>query len=168
MLPLSVNISANQLRDPTMVTHLQDLIQRHRIAPGSFVLEITETANIGDTEQAKALLRQLQAVGVAVALDDFGMGYANLNYLHQFKSLPISKLKMDRSFVSALPDDDTMVKIVAAIAEIIELDVVAEGVETAEQRDWLLSRGITIAQGYFYAEPLPLDKFEPWLQHRKF
>jgi diguanylate cyclase (GGDEF)-like protein len=163
-IPLSVNISAVQLRDASMVSHLQGLLERHRIAPGNFVLEITETAQIGDAEQAIALLRLLQQTGVAVALDDFGMGYSNLNYLHQFKALPVNKLKMDRSFVAALPDDDTMVRIVAAIADIIHLDVIAEGVETAEQRDWLLARGITIGQGYLYAEALPLHVFnQRWL-----
>ncbi|MFS2221588.1 biofilm formation regulator HmsP [Pantoea sp. B65] len=162
-LPLSVNISAVQLRDSGVVAHLQDLLARHRILPGSLVLEITETAQVSDPELAIVLLSELQRVGISVALDDFGMGYSNLNFLHQFKSLPISKLKMDRSFVSALPSDDTMVKIVAAIAEIIAIDVVAEGVETPEQRDWLLARGIHIGQGYFYAEALPLAAFESWL-----
>ncbi|AIR84221.1 biofilm formation regulator HmsP [Pantoea rwandensis] len=163
-IPLSVNISAVQLRDPSMVSHLQGLLERHRIAPGNFVLEITETAQIGDAEQAISLLRSLQQTGVAVALDDFGMGYSNLNYLHQFKALPVNKLKMDRSFVAALPDDDTMVRIVAAIADIIHLDVIAEGVETDEQRDWLLARGITIGQGYLYAEALSLNVFnQRWL-----
>ena len=163
-IPLSVNISAVQLRDASMVTHLQGLLERHRIAAGNFVLEITETAQIGDAEQAIQLLRSLQQTGVAVALDDFGMGYSNLNYLHQFKALPVNKLKMDRSFVAALPDDDTMVRIVAAIADIIHLDVIAEGVETEEQRDWLLARGITIGQGYLYAEALPLPIFnQRWL-----
>lgn len=158
-LPLSVNLSAVQLREPGMVTHLQDLIQRHRICPGSLMLEITETAQVGQPEQALQLLSELQKVGVSVALDDFGMGYANLNWLSQFKSLPISKLKMDRSFVAVLPDDDTMVRIVAAIADIIKLDVIAEGVETSQQRDWLLARGIHIGQGYLYSEALPLRLF---------
>ncbi|MCZ4059650.1 biofilm formation regulator HmsP [Pantoea sp. LMR881] len=164
MIPLSVNVSAVQLRDASMVTHLQALLERHRIAPGTFVLEMTETAQIGDAEQAISLLRMLQQTGVAVALDDFGMGYSNLNYLHQFKALPVNKLKMDRSFVSALPDDDTMVRIVAAIADIIDLDVIAEGVETHEQRDWLLARGIRIGQGYLYSEALVLTRFnQQWI-----
>ena len=164
MIPLSVNISAVQLRDASMVTHLQSLLERHRIAPGTFVVEITETAQIGDAEQAISLLRMLQQTGVAVALDDFGMGYSNLNYLHQFKALPVNKLKMDRSFVSALPDDDTMVRIVAAIADIINLDVIAEGVETNEQRDWLLARGIHIGQGYLYSGAVNLTRFnQQWI-----
>jgi len=158
-VPLSINISAVQLRDASIVSHLQSLLARHSIAPGSLVLEMTETAEIGDAEQAISLLRMLQKTGVAVALDDFGMGYSNLNYLHQFKSLPVNKLKMDRSFVAALPEDDTMVRIVAAIADIIDLDVIAEGVETCEQRDWLLARGITIGQGYLYSEAVPLAQF---------
>nr|WP_024966406.1 biofilm formation regulator HmsP [Pantoea sp. IMH] len=158
-LPLSVNLSATQLREPDMVAHLRELIQRHRIAPGSLMLEITETAQVGEPEKALRLLNELQQVGIAVALDDFGMGHANLNWLSQFKSLPVSKLKMDRSFVHMLPQDDTMVRIVAAIAEIVGLEVIAEGVETPEQRDWLLARGIQIGQGYLYSEALPVAIF---------
>ncbi|KTS28839.1 biofilm formation regulator HmsP [Pantoea stewartii] len=165
-VPLSINISAVQLRDVSIVNHLQSLLARHSIAPGTLVLEITESAQMGDAEQAISLLRMLQKTGVAVALDDFGMGYSNLNYLHQFKALPVNKLKMDRSFVAALPEDDTMVRIVAAIADIIDLDVIAEGVETSEQRDWLLARGITIGQGYLYSEAVPLAQFtHQWLDN---
>ncbi|CAO98433.1 biofilm formation regulator HmsP [Erwinia tasmaniensis] len=158
-LTLSVNLSAIQLREAAMVTHLQALIQRYDICPGRLVVEITETAQIGEPEQALLLLQGLQKTGVAVALDDFGMGYANLNWLNQFKTLPIDKLKMDRSFVAALPLDATMVHIVAAIAGIVKLDVIAEGVETEEQREQLLACGIHYAQGYLYAEALPLPQF---------
>ncbi|WP_205297502.1 biofilm formation regulator HmsP [Candidatus Pantoea multigeneris] len=166
-LPLSVNISAVQLRDNSMVAHLQGLLQQHRIQPGSFVLEVTETAKIGDTAQALSLLRSLQQSGVMVALDDFGIGYSNLNYLQHFKSLPVDKLKMDRSFVAELPEDDTMLRVVVAIAEILQLEIIAEGVETHEQRDWLLARGVRVAQGYLYSEALPLDRFNPeWLDNR--
>ncbi len=158
-LPLSVNISAIQLCETDMVAHLQALLQRHQICPGRLMLEITETAQVGEPELALCLLKELQQIGVSVALDDFGMGYANLNWLSQFKSLPVSKLKMDRSFVCVLPEDDTMVRIVAAIAGIIKLEVIAEGVETREQRDWLLARGIRIGQGYLYSEALSVDAF---------
>ncbi|WP_380182374.1 biofilm formation regulator HmsP [Kalamiella sp. sgz302252] len=159
-LPLSVNVSAVQLREPDRVAHLRGLIQQYQIRPGGLMLEITETAQVGEPELALRLLNDLQQAGVSVALDDFGMGYANLNWLSQFKSLPVSKLKMDRSFVSALPEDDAMVRIVAAIAEIIKVEVIAEGVETQQQRDWLLARGIRIGQGYLYAEALPIGQFE--------
>jgi len=159
-LPLSVNISAVQLREADRVAHLRELIQQYQIKPGSLMLEITETAQPGEPELVLRLLNDLQQAGVSVALDDFGMGYANLNWLSQFKSLPVSKLKMDRSFVCILPEDDTMVRIVAAIADIIKLDVIAEGVETCDQRDWLLARGIQIGQGYLYSEALPVAQFE--------
>ncbi|MFG1174632.1 biofilm formation regulator HmsP [Erwiniaceae bacterium CAU 1747] len=159
-LTLSVNLSPIQLRDANMVTHLRDLIERHHIPPGSLVLEITETAQVGESDRALHLLQALHEAGISVALDDFGMGYANLNWLNQFKSLPISKIKIDRSFVSALPDDDTMVRIVASIASISQLEVVAEGVETEAQRDWLLARNIYIGQGYLYSEPLPREQFD--------
>ncbi|OON38533.1 biofilm formation regulator HmsP [Izhakiella australiensis] len=158
-LPLSVNLSAIQLRDAAMVSHLRDLLSQYHIKPGSLVLELTETAQVGEPDQALQLLQKLREAGIPVALDDFGMGYANLNWLQQFKDLPISKLKMDRSFVAGLPEDDAMVRIVAAIAEIITIDVVAEGVETETQRDWLLARGIHIGQGYLYSEPLPINSF---------
>ncbi|MFK8256193.1 EAL domain-containing protein [Erwinia sp. AnSW2-5] len=165
-LTLSVNLSAIQLREATMVSHLQELIQRYDIRPGRLMLEITETAQIGEPEQALHLLQELKNIGVSIALDDFGMGYANLSWLNQFKALPISKLKMDRSFVAALPHDDSMVRIVSFIAELMQLDVVAEGVETEEQRDWLLARGIVIGQGYLYSEALPLQEFEQrYLSH---
>ncbi|MEJ5174079.1 EAL domain-containing protein, partial [Erwinia sp. MYb416] len=118
-LTLSVNLSAIQLREATMVSHLQALIQRYDIRPGRLMLEITETAQIGEPEQALRLLKELQKTGVSIALDDFGMGYANLNWLNQFKALPISKLKMDRSFVAALPHDDSMIRIVSFIAELM-------------------------------------------------
>ncbi|ROR08881.1 biofilm formation regulator HmsP [Erwinia sp. JUb26] len=159
-LTLSVNLSPIQLRDADMVTHLREHIDRHNITPGSLVLEITETAQVGESDRALHLLQALHEAGISVALDDFGMGYANLNWLNQFKSLPISKIKIDRSFVSALPDDDTMVLIVASIAAISKLDVVAEGIETEAQRDWLLARDIYIGQGYLYSEPLPRDRFD--------
>lgn len=159
-LTLSVNLSPIQLRDATMVTHLRDLIDRHNINPGSLVLEITETAQVGESDHALQLLQALHDAGIAVALDDFGMGYSNLNWLNQFKSLPVGKIKIDRSFVAALPEDDTMVRIVASIASISQLDVVAEGIETEAQRNWLLAQDIYIGQGYLYSEPLPRDKFE--------
>ncbi len=99
-----------------------------------------------------------------MVLDDFGMGYSNLHYLHQFRSLPVRRIKLDRSFVAELPADDKMVRVVAAISDIIHVDVVAEGVETEVQRDWLLERGIRIAQGYLYSPALPEAEFtKHWL-----
>lgn len=147
-----------------MVSHLQNLLSSLKIIPGTFVLELTETAQIADTERAMELLRPIEETGVSVVLDDFGMGYSNLNYLHQFRSLPVRRLKLDRGFVSGLPADDTMVRVVSSIAGIMKLDVVAEGVETEEQRDWLIARGIHIAQGFLYSPALSEQQFnQQWL-----
>lgn len=159
-LPLSANLSVIQLRDPLVIEHLQSLLQRYPIAPGSLMLEITETAQVGELGHALQLLRQLRQSGLSVALDDFGMGYANLDLLSQFKTLPVSKIKIDRSFVATLPADDVMVRIIAAIAGIIELDVVAEGVETPQQRNALLALGLTVGQGFLFAEALPPAVFD--------
>ncbi len=163
-LPLSVNLSAAQLRDSSTVEFLKQLLIEYRIQPGTLVLELTETAQITDTAWVMKVLRPIEQAGVSMVLDDFGMGYSNLHYLHQFRSLPVRRIKLDRSFVSELPVDDKMVRVIAAISEIIHVDVVAEGVETEVQRDWLLERGIRIAQGYLYSPALPEAEFtERWL-----
>lgn len=163
-LPLSVNLSAAQLRDSSTVEFLKQLLMDYNIQPGTLVLEITETAQITNTAWVMKVLRPIEQAGVSMVLDDFGMGYSNLHYLHQFRSLPVRRIKLDRSFVSDLPVDDKMVRVIAAISDIIHLDVVAEGVETEVQRDWLLERGIRIAQGYLYSPALPEAEFtQRWL-----
>lgn len=163
-LPLSVNISAEQLRDDTTIVFLQQLLNRYKIQPGTFVLELTETARIIDAQWAMEVLRPIEQAGVSVVLDDFGTGYSNLHYLHQLRSLPVRRIKLDRSYVSELPNDDVMVRVIAAISEIVGLDVIAEGVETELQRDWLLERGIYLAQGFLYAPAVSEQEFEQqWL-----
>jgi len=163
-LPLSVNLSAAQLRDSSTVEFLKQLLTEYRIQPGTLVLELTETAQITNTAWVIKVLRPIEQAGVSMVLDDFGMGYSNLHYLHQFRSLPVRRIKLDRSFVSELPVDDKMVRVIAAISDIINVDVVAEGVETEAQRDWLLERGIRIAQGYLYSPALPEAEFtQHWL-----
>ena len=163
-LPLSVNLSAAQLRDSSTVEFLKQLLMDYNIQPGTLVLEITETAQITNTAWVMKVLRPIEQAGVSMVLDDFGMGYSNLHYLHQFRTLPVRRIKLDRSFVSDLPVDDKMVRVIAAISDIIHLDVVAEGVETEVQRDWLLERGIRIAQGYLYSPALPEAEFtQRWL-----
>jgi len=163
-LPLSVNLSAAQLRDSSTVEFLKQLLTDYHIRPGTLVLELTETAQITNTAWVMKVLRPIEQAGVSMVLDDFGMGYSNLHYLHQFRSLPVRRIKLDRSFVSELPVDDKMVRVIAAISNIINVDVVAEGVETEVQRDWLLERGIRIAQGYLYSPAIPEDEFiERWL-----
>ncbi|CAI1838024.1 TPA: biofilm formation regulator HmsP [Serratia fonticola] len=159
-LPLAVNISPIQLQHKDFVPQLKRLLDEHQIDPHKLLLEITETVRIHDLDGALELLRELHDLGVSIALDDFGMGYASLNYLNRLKSLPIDLIKIDKSFIDGLPEDDAMVRIVSSISEVLHLPVMAEGVETTAQRDWLLQHGIRTGQGFLFAKPLPRKEFE--------
>ncbi|WP_039899468.1 biofilm formation regulator HmsP [Cedecea davisae] len=159
-LPLSVNLSALQLLHEEMVPSLLELLSRYRIQPGTLILEVTESRRIDDPQAAVNILRPLRQAGVRIALDDFGMGYASLRHLHHMKALPIDVLKIDKSFVDGLPEDNAMVGVIIAMAKALELKVVAEGVEQAAQRDWLLEHGVTLAQGYLFAKARTLEQFE--------
>jgi diguanylate cyclase (GGDEF)-like protein len=159
-LPLAVNVSPIQMKHEDFVPHLKSLLAQHQIDPRKLLLEITETVRIDDLDRALALLRELHDLGLSIALDDFGMGYSSLNYLNRLKCLPIDLIKIDKSFIQGLPTDDAMVRIVSSISEVLALPVMAEGVENAEQRDWLLQHGIHSGQGFLFARPLPRSEFE--------
>ena len=159
-LPLSVNLSGVQVQQRNFLPELRSLLSRYKINPGQLVLEITETARIDDLDRALLLLGELRAVGVSIELDDFGLGYSGLEYLNRLRSLPIDVIKIDRSFVGVLPQDDVMVNIVASIARAMNIQLVAEGVETEAQRQWLLEQNILLGQGYLFSAPLSKDLFE--------
>ena len=160
MLPLSVNLSALQLMHPNMVADMLELLTRYRIQPGTLILEVTESRRIDDPHAAVAILRPLRNAGVRVALDDFGMGYAGLRQLQHMKSLPIDVLKIDKMFVEGLPGDSSMIAAIIMLAQSLNLQMIAEGVETEAQRDWLAKAGVGIAQGFLFARPLPIEIFE--------
>ncbi|HGU1937767.1 TPA: biofilm formation regulator HmsP [Escherichia coli] len=160
MLPLSVNLSALQLMHPNMVADMLELLTRYRIQPGTLILEVTESRRIDDPHSAVAILRPLRNAGVRVALDDFGMGYAGLRQLQHMKSLPIDVLKIDKMFVEGLPEDSSMIAAIIMLAQSLNLQMIAEGVETEAQRDWLAKAGVGIAQGFLFARPLPIEIFE--------
>lgn len=159
-LPLSVNLSGVQVQQRNFLPELRSLLSRYKINPGQLVLEITETARIDDLDRALLLLGELRAVGVSIELDDFGLGYSGLEYLNRLRSLPIDVIKIDRSFVGVLPQDDVMVNIVASIARAMNIQLVAEGVETEAQRQWLLEQNILLGQGYLFSAPLSKNLFE--------
>jgi len=159
-MPLSVNLSALQLLHEEMVPSLLEMLSRYRIQPGTLILEVTESRRIDDPDAAVSILRPLREAGVRIALDDFGMGYASLRHLHHMKALPIDALKIDKSFVDGLPEDGEMVSVIVSMAKTLGLKLVAEGVEQPEQRDWLLAKGVTIAQGYLFSKALPPEAFE--------
>lgn len=151
---------------PNMVSDMLELLNRYRIQPGTLILEVTESRRIDDPHAAVAILRPLRNAGVRIALDDFGMGYAGLRQLQHMKSLPIDVLKIDKMFVDGLPEDNSMISAIILLARSLNLQMVAEGVETEAQREWLAQAGVEIAQGFLYARAVPAETFEErYLKH---
>lgn len=168
-LTLSVNVSYKQFRQPDFVPKVNELINKYDIGIGELKLELTETMLVDDMELMISNMQALKNAGIKFSLDDFGTGYSSLQYL---KQLPISQLKIDRSFVSELElniNDQSIVKTIILMANALDIDVIAEGVENIEQRVFLSSHGCLSYQGYFYSKPVPSCEFESqlrMLQHR--
>jgi len=161
-LHMSVNLSARQLLTPGFDTQVVKVLERHGLDKDDMplVLEVTETAVIEDMEQVSEALFRLKRLGIAVHLDDFGTGYASLSYLHR---LPVDALKIDQSFVRELGGDpvaENLIRTLVVLAERLDLSLVAEGVETDEQRDILRRLGCDVAQGYLFARPAPAEQIE--------
>ena len=159
-LALSVNVSATQFMDETFVPSVLALVERSGIDPKLLTLELTEHVMVVNSEAVASKMRALRAAGLAIALDDFGTGYSSLEYLHK---LPLNQLKIDRSFVKAAtenPRSATLVRNIVRLARDLDISVVAEGVETAEQFALVLGAGCTVFQGYLFSRPVPLDEFE--------
>lgn len=158
-LALSVNVSAIQLLNDDLRQRFMALLSRWRIHPGSLILEVTESQRIDDPHKVQEILRPLRDLGVRIAIDDFGMGYASLHQLQQIKGLPVDILKIDKVFIDALPEDDSMVAVILSLAQHLNMQVVAEGVETPAQRDWLRQAGADTGQGYLFEKALPPHRF---------
>ena len=165
-LILSINVSALQFRQPKFVDQVIVAIERYGINPERLEFELTEGVMVGDVESTAGLMNALHSIGIKLSLDDFGTGYSSLQYV---KKLPIDQLKIDRSFVTDLgidPDDDAIVDAIIAIGLSMHLEVVAEGVETEQQRDLLTQKGCTHYQGYLFSKPIPIEEFEARLSQR--
>ena len=157
-LTMSVNLSARQFASPDLVGDVRRALDETGLSPSALLLEITESAVIEDAEEAASTLEALKALGVHLALDDFGTGYSSLSYLERF---PVDVLKIDRSFVAKIGRDaggTALLSAVVGLAQVLGLQVVAEGVETAEQRDLLQGVGCDLLQGYYFSRPLPQDE----------
>jgi predicted signal transduction protein with EAL and GGDEF domain len=153
-LSMGVNLSTRQLRDSDLVEDVEGLLRETGLDPKCLILEITESAVVGAEEHRIGSLRRLQGLGVRFALDDFGTGYSSLSYL---KRLPVSLLKIDRSFVERIgqdAEDEVLVSGIVYVASALGLSVVAEGVETPEQLARVKSLGCAQAQGHYFSEPL--------------
>lgn len=158
-LKVGVNVSARQLRQQDLVALVQQVLTEVRLPPCMLDLEITESALVHDSERVAGMLSRLKALGVSISIDDFGTGYSSLAYLQK---LPFDKLKIDRSFVSGLPgtgENAAIVRALLLMAEQLEMETIAEGVETAEELAFLKEAGCEQLQGYLFSKPLANEDF---------
>lgn len=158
-LSLSVNVSAYQFRDDHFPNTVQQILKKTGFEPEKLVIEITEGVLIGDRDRIGELLFKLKMTGTLVSVDDFGTGYSSLSYL---KSFPIDELKIDRSFIVDVPSDadsSSIVKAIVAMADSLDLKIVAEGVETIDQLNYLATLGCNVIQGFYFSKPLPANAF---------
>jgi len=167
VLPVAVNVSARQCLDHGIVRTLREALARTGIEPRLLMLEITETTAMRDVEHVIELLAQISALGVGIAVDDFGTGYSSLSYLKRF---PIDQLKIDQSFVRDITtnsNDAAIVVAILALAHSLGWPVVAEGVETEAQRDFLAAQHCDLAQGYLFCQPMPAAELVESLHWRR-
>ncbi|UCU98286.1 EAL domain-containing protein [Acidovorax radicis] len=158
-LTVAVNVSARQFRQPDFVAQVLQTLQNHNADPRKLKLELTESLLLGDIEDTIARMVQLKSEGVGFALDDFGTGYSSLSYL---KRLPLDQVKIDQSFVRDVltdPNDAAIVRTILALAKSLDLQVVAEGVETVGQLTFLRLHGCEAFQGFLFGRPGPVDLF---------
>jgi len=153
-LRVSVNLSARQFGRPGLVGHIAEVLARTSLSADNLRLEVTESSLMSNPETALETMQDLKALGVGLHMDDFGTGYSSLNHLHRY---PFDTLKIDRSFVQGLANEPDSIEIVGTILDLarsLEMDVVAEGIETAEQADRLKSLGCRLGQGYYFSRPM--------------
>jgi EAL domain-containing protein (putative c-di-GMP-specific phosphodiesterase class I) len=158
-LTLSVNVSSRQFRQPDFVSYVLDLISYTGVNPKRLKLELTESLLVDNVEETTAKMIALKHIGVGFSLDDFGTGYSSLSYL---KRLPLDQLKIDQSFVCDLmtdPNDAAIALAVITLGHSLGLTVIAEGVETQAQQDFLHGQGCDAYQGYLLGRPMPLADF---------
>ncbi len=162
-IPVSVNLSAHQLRNRNLVGLIKGLLNRGNINQKLINLELTETVLLEDLSVAQPMLDDLAAFGVGIHIDDFGTGYSSLSYLAQ---LPVQTLKIDQAFVSQLTEssaNNRVVEAIVALGKAMQLEVIAEGVETDQQYATIRRLGCDFAQGYFIARPMPAEQLLKWL-----
>jgi EAL domain-containing protein (putative c-di-GMP-specific phosphodiesterase class I) len=157
---VSVNLSPSQFRGSGLTHSIRRALDEVALDPRYLEVELTESAVMSDPEESIAILEQLSAMGVLVSVDDFGTGYSSMSYLRR---LPIDKLKIDRVFINEIasrPEDASIVRAIVSLAHSLRLKVVAEGVETPAQLDFLRAVGCDEYQGYHFSKPLPANEFE--------
>jgi diguanylate cyclase (GGDEF)-like protein len=164
-LTLAINVSKRQLFTPYFTERLQEEVAKHQIAPAHLILEVTESLALLDVEHAADRLQELKQAGFRIAIDDFGTGYSSLSQLHE---MHVDELKIDISFIRRLhePNGLSMTQAIINLARAINLETVAEGVETAEAAAKLRELGVDNLQGFHFARPMPAEEFEQWLENQ--
>jgi EAL domain-containing protein (putative c-di-GMP-specific phosphodiesterase class I) len=163
-LMLAVNMSAAQFSLGNVPQMVRDILEETGFDPARLELELTETAIMNDMRNAVEVLNELHEIGISLSIDDFGTGYSSLSYLRQ---LPVNRIKIDRSFISEVDSADSAAAIARAVVNLgqsLGLEVVAEGVETTAQLDYLREIKCDEAQGYLYGRPMPASEFEAYLE----
>jgi EAL domain-containing protein (putative c-di-GMP-specific phosphodiesterase class I) len=161
---LAVNVSAKQLHQVDFVAQVLATLQRHGTNPKRLKLELTESILVDSIHDIIVKMNALNKIGICFSLDDFGTGYSSLQYL---KMLPLDELKIDQSFVRDIATDSSgrvIVRTIITMASSLGINVIAEGVETAEQRRFLLNKGCFHFQGYLFSKPVPIEEFEALLK----
>ncbi|MGH9882485.1 MAG: putative bifunctional diguanylate cyclase/phosphodiesterase [Pyrinomonadaceae bacterium] len=164
---LSVNFSARQFQQQTFISSVAEILKETQLEPAWLELELTEGSIMKDPERAIEKLHELRRMGIKIAIDDFGTGYSSLSYLKRF---PIDTLKIDKSFVSDVctdPDDAAIVRAIVTLGHALELTVVAEGVETEEQLEYLISLNCDVVQGFLFSKALSTEDFEELLKDQQ-
>lgn len=159
-LQLAINVSARQFRQPDFVAQVQQVLNRTGANPARLEIELTESVVLENVSDAIAKMQALKAIGISLSMDDFGTGYSSLSYL---KQLPLDQLKIDRSFITHLASDSSdaaIIKAIITLGQAFGMGVIAEGVETEAQRDFLLQNGCHTFQGYLFGRPVAPDEFE--------
>ena len=161
---LALNLAMKQLNEKDFIPMLLNVMNSMNFQPKWLELEVTESQVMHDPDTAILKLKEISDIGIELAIDDFGTGYSSLAYL---KKLPLDKLKIDQSFIKDIPQDEddlAITKAIIALGKSLNLTLIAEGVETKEQRDFLLQNGCDTIQGYFYSMPMPSEKITELLK----
>jgi EAL domain-containing protein (putative c-di-GMP-specific phosphodiesterase class I) len=165
-LTIAVNVSARQFYQPDFVDEVVSILKQTGANPSRLKLELTESLLVSNIEDVITKMHHLKAIGVGFSLDDFGTGYSSLSYL---KRLPLDQLKIDQTFVRDIltdPNDAAIANMVIALARTLGLDVIAEGVESIPQFEFLAAQGCHAYQGYLFSKPIPIEKFEEFAAAR--
>jgi len=161
---ISVNVSSKQFRQTDFVAQIEKIINANKLLASHLFIELTEGVVIDNFKDTIEKMQALKKIGVKISLDDFGTGYSSLAYL---KQLPIDQLKIDQSFVRDITSDNNdaiIVETIISMAHNLQFDVIAEGVETQQQKDFLIAKGCSVFQGYYFSRPLPADEFKKFLK----